>query len=418
MPKEVLRSGASEPTTPAPTPAELPGNSPFTPQESAQIQEMDSRLKAMSLEPHLISAALEAEKKKIMKARKPVDPEKALFPAQAAAPDAPAATPASQPAAAKATKPAAPKPTAPAPAPAAPPPRAPTDEELRQAYEEDHGAEPAPQETRNAPEPGHVDDSEDEAASAVVIQNHWSKASGGAITGPVDRTDFKTPQVKIVQGSGPLSQKFNQGTLIFMDQVIFGPPDPQKPGPPINFIPVALQKYFRENLERDPVTKKVPIDPTTGEPMQPRNANTAQDVKDLGGTTEFTVSSEGKRLKPSWAPAARCVVILERPEGCTHEGFTIAINIGGKDRYFAPAIIFVNGGQYRSFFKPIIDATNFILCEGTGPSRKIILEKRVWKLQVVKELSGENMVFNPRVEMLPEASSPELRELASSLRGA
>src|SRR5437899_4811121 len=37
--------------------------------------------------------------------------------------------------------------------------------------------------------------------------------SGGGLEGEFDRSDLKTPQLKIVNGSGELSQKFNQGSL-------------------------------------------------------------------------------------------------------------------------------------------------------------------------------------------------------------
>lgn len=393
MPKEVLRSGATTPAAPAAAPA----------QQSAiekTLFDMRTRLEAMALAPELIDAAIAAEKTKLEKAAPPRGVQHV-----AAAPAKPKPEP-------KNVTP----PPAPAPAPA---PAAASDEEaneqLRRAYEEDHGgpedegvAAAAEGSPGAEPDAGHVDEESD--PGTVVVQNHWTSASEGAITGPVDRSDFKTPQLKLIQGNGPLSKLFNQGSLIYMDQVIFGPPDPQKGSPTLNFIPVAIAKYFRENVKR-------PENPPPGYVSpQPRNAQTIDQVRALGGTTEFGVDRAGNRTKPTWAPAARCTVIIERPEGVDHPGFAIPVEIGGKVRYFAAAIFFVNGGQYRSFIKPLMDATTFILCEGTGENKRIILDKRLWKMQVVKEQSGENMVFNPKIEMINELTPPELRELAKSLR--
>jgi len=397
MPKEVLRSGASTPAAPVAAPV---AQSPI----DLKLAEMRTRLEVMALAPELVNAAIAAEKVKL---------EKELGAASPAAP----VTPPPPPKPVASTKPKAePKNVTPPKAEpaAAPASDAEANEQLRRAYVEDHGG-PSEEESAAAegnpgaePDTGHVDDDSD--PGTVVVQNHWTSASEGAITGPVDRSDFKTPQLKLVQGNGPLSKQFNQGSLIFMDQVIFGPPDPQKGSPIIKFIPVTIAKYFRENVKRLENPPPGYVSP------QPRNAQTPDQVKALGGTTEFGIDRAGNRIKPSWAPAARCTVIIERPEGIEHPGFSIPVEIGGVVRYFAPAIFFVNGGQYRAFIKPLMDATTFILCEGTGENKRIVLDKRLWKMQVIKEQSGENMVFNPKIEMINELTPPDLKDLAKSLR--
>lgn len=409
MPKEVLRSGAPAAAAPAastPAPAAAPAQ---TPKQTA-LAEMKARLEGMALDPELVEKALAAEAKQwdAASAAKPTPPPAAPVPKVAAAPKPAAAAPAKL----------KPEPKNVTPPPAEAPAESEADAEMRRAYEEDHGA---PSEEANPPDnvaqDSHSegaapdDDVPDNEGGQVTVQNHWSSASDGALTGPIDNSDFKIPQLKIVQGSGPLSKKFNQGTVIFMDLTLFQPPEPDKLGNPLNFIPISLNKYFRENV------KRMENPPPNYVAPQPRNANTPEDVARLGGTVEFTVDGAGNRLKPSWAPAARIMLLIERPEGCEHPGFAIAVEVGEKIRYFAAAVMYVNGGQYRSMAKPIIDATNFILCQGTGPDRKIILEKRVWKMQVAKEQSGQNMVFNPRVEMIQEITPPQLRDLAMTMRG-
>lgn len=405
MPKEVLRSGAPPAATAATPKPAAPAAAAPAPAAAVvdpnvkHFADMEARLKAMNLDPELIASALDKERKKLA-GKAPVT----------AAPVVVTPKPVETP-----------KPVAPAPVAVTQ-----TDEEFAAAAAATYDAESQPAEESlppedapmqlthtegAAPETTHAEDDDGVPSGAVVVRGQYFDASEGAISGPIDRTDFKTPQLKIVQGSGPLSEKFNQGTLIYMDQTIFGPPDPDKPGPPINFVPVAIQKYFRESIQRDPNA------PKGQEQRQPRNAATLEEVRQLGGTTEFSVVGD-KRIKPTWAPAARCLVIVERPEGVDHAGFGLEIEIGGKTRAFAPAVMYVNGGQYRAFVKPIMDATSFLLCEGTGKDRKIVLEKRLWKLQVVKEKSGDNMVFNPKIAMVDEATPPDIKDYAKSLRGS
>jgi hypothetical protein len=465
MPKEVMRSGAPPTTTAAPDAAPKPVTTPVP--EPSWRAAMRADLDKMKLDPKLIEAALTAEdnrRAKLQPGAATVAKSQAAAAPAAAKPVTPAAQPAAKTAAApaaptqaeidakefaefqaakalkakkaaeKAAKEAADKAAAdaaalaaatPEPAPADVPDEeastevpAGADTSFLPPEEDAPAAAPEPAPARQLPATQHEGSDEDAGPGAMVVRNHWTDMSEGAITGPIDRSDFKTPQIKIVQGSGPLSEKFNQGTLILQDIAIFGPPDPDKPGPPINFVPVAVQKYFREDLKRDPVTNQPPKD-AAGNPMQPRNANTPEEVMQLGGNLEWSVDAGGNRLKPSWSPAARCLLVVEMPEKFENADlFPMLMELEGKERRFAPAVMYVNGGQYRAFVKPIMDATSFILCEGSGPDRRILLHKRLWKLQVVKEKSGDNMVFNPKITMLPELTAPDLREYAKSLRGA
>ena len=238
------------------------------------------------------------------------------------------------------------------------------------------------------------------AGSAVALQNQWSQQSGGAIQGDVDESDFKTPQLKIVQGSGLATINWNQGDLVFCDQLIFGPPAGDKPSPVMRFIPVSLKKYFRENLAK-------------GSQLKPRNLTTKEEVTRVGGTLDFTVNAQGVKVKPNWSPAARIVLLIEKPENVEHPGFTVPIEIGGVVKYFAAAVYFVNGGAYRSMAKPIIDATNFILRDGDA----IVLHKRVWSFQTTKVISGENTIYTPAVRVLNELTPAELGKYAEKLLG-
>ena len=77
-------------------------------------------------------------------------------------------------------------------------------------------------------------------------------ASSG-IVGDWDASDIKFPTLKIVQGSGARSQSFNLGTLLLGDEELLPPPDLKSPKPEhtFRFVPVTLEKQFRENLTQD-----------------------------------------------------------------------------------------------------------------------------------------------------------------------
>lgn len=246
------------------------------------------------------------------------------------------------------------------------------------------------------------------ASTEVVIANKWTEASGGAISGEVDQSDFQMPQLKIVQGNGESTANHNQGELVFCDEKVFDGPTQDKPSPIMRFIPISLTKYWRE----EPPKRK------NGEPLpkvKPRNVNTKAEVARLGGTTEWTVGRDGSRVKPTWSPAARILLLIEQPEGSQHPGFTIPIeDAAGNISYWAAAVYFVNGGAYRGFAKPIIDATTFILRDGD----KINLSKRIWRYQTIKEKSGDFMVFNPRVGILNALTPDSLRQMAANLVGS
>jgi len=301
---------------------------------------------------------------------------------------------------------------APAPAPVAAPAPAPAESDFASQMADAEDEDPilgvvAPHST----EEHHEQTSLVPAASqetAVAVQNKWTAASDGAISGEVDQSDFQMPQLKIVQGNGEATANHNQGELIFCDEKIFDGPVQDKPSPIMRFIPISLSKYWRE----EPPKRK------NGEPMpkvQPRNVLTKAEVARLGGTTEWTVGRNGERVKPTWSPAARILLLIEQPENNEHPGFTIPIeDANGNVRYWAAAVYFVNGGAYRSFAKPIIDATTFILRDGD----KINLSKRIWKMQTVKEKSGDFMVFNPRVGILNVLTPDSLRQMAANLVGS
>lgn len=243
-------------------------------------------------------------------------------------------------------------------------------------------------------------------------------AASTGIEGDWDASDVKFPAVKIVQGSGELSQRYNMGSVILGDEELLPSPDLKMPRPEhvFRFVPVVLTKQFRENLSKEEADSGA----------MPRIVNSLAEVEALGGTTQWI-----NDVKPSWSPSARILLLVERPEnlpgsGSDHPGF--ALEIGGK--LYAPAVYYASGSSYTSLAKTLFNATLTTLqvvergADGqpvkgpTGVIRRIpYLPKAFWTWRTVRRAAGEYTVFAPEVRLTREDTSDELRGFIDTLRG-
>lgn len=234
--------------------------------------------------------------------------------------------------------------------------------------------------------------------AAVAPVGRFVEESGGGLEGEFDQSDLKLPQLKIVNGSGELSQKFNQGTLLYSDEKIWNPPDLDKgaKNPTLIFVPVTIKKQWRENLTPEEVE----------DGNMPRMVNSRAEAEALTGegTTQW-VGGE----KPRWSPSARCVFLLQAPEGCEHPAF--CNHLDGKD--WALAVYYAGGMGYNESAKQIFNAAQISLKE----AGKIMLHKKLWTWQVVKKTGGKFTVFVPQVRLTKEETGAEVRELCNRVLG-
>lgn len=237
----------------------------------------------------------------------------------------------------------------------------------------------------------------------AVVKGAFYSISGGTLEGEFDQSDIRHPQLKIVNGSGPLSQTFNQGTIILGDEELLPAPhlDPAKVhlNPVLRVVPVQLKKQFREKLSQE--------DYAAG--LMPRVLHTLAEVEAVGGTTQWI----GKE-QPSWQPMAICLILIQRPdEGKPgHDHPLFAIELDGK--VYAPAVFYAAGGGYN-FPKAVISLQSSLF-EGVGKDRKMLLPKYNWSFKAVKKTVGNFSVFQPEVRCLSrEVTGPELREFAANL---
>jgi hypothetical protein len=242
-------------------------------------------------------------------------------------------------------------------------------------------------------------------------------AASSGIVGEWDSGDVKFPALKIVQGSGQLSQQFNSGTLILGDEELLPPPDLKNPKPEhtFRFVPVTLEKQFRENLSQEEAASGA----------MPRVVSSLAEVEALGGTTQWIGDQ-----KPSWGPSARILLLVERPEnlpgsGTDHPGFVL--ELGGK--LYAPAVYYAAGTSWTNFAKPLFNAalTSLMIPERdeagnivktpTGVIRRQpYLPKSFWAWRTVKKAAGDYVVFAPEVRLHKEETGDELRQFVESLR--
>jgi hypothetical protein len=239
-----------------------------------------------------------------------------------------------------------------------------------------------------------------ETTTAVVAKaGSFSDASGGALEGDFDSGDIKLPQLKIVNGSGPLSREHNQGTLLYADEVLWLPPSPA-PGavnPTMRVVPVKVIKQFRENLTEEEIKEK----------LMPRVVSSKEEADRLGGPGS-TLWVDNR--KPRFSPSAKLILLLQEPEGTTHSAFNTVLDGAN----WAPCVYYSAGTAYNESAKAIFNAAQISLRQ---PDRSILLCKKVWTWQVVKKLAGQYVVFVPLMRMLRDETGPEVREMARSIGG-
>jgi hypothetical protein len=226
-----------------------------------------------------------------------------------------------------------------------------------------------------------------------------SYADGDGTEGEWDQGDIKLPIMKIVNGSGPLSKTYNQGTLLYADEELWGPPSPKagEPRPMMRFVPIKLVKMFKENLTED----------EQDEGIMPRIVRTRDEALKLtpGEHVGYVNNEKGR-----WSPIAQCFVLLEEPAGSEHTGFSFQLD--GKN--YAPAVFWATGMAYTAFARTIFNAGRMQLKDHT--TGRAMYYKRFWEMRITK--GGKKfVVFVPEIKLTKEETGAEIRQFAQDLLG-
>ncbi len=250
----------------------------------------------------------------------------------------------------------------------------------------------------------------------------FEAVSGGALIGDFNAKDIKFPQLKIVQGSSVLKERFLEGTVVFGDDGLADTPPLPKPGsdvapppPTFRFIPVVIRKAYRQNLS----------DAEVKAGNMPQIVDTLAEVEAQGGTTQWI----GK-TKPSWSECAQCMFVLERPAtgvGAEHPGFPVEIG----EKFYAAAAYAAGGAAWRhvaqlitntaltSLLVPRVDGEGKLVRDAKNrPIKDVCVHRNFWQFSVKRVKAGEHLVFQPRVILLKEETNPELRDYCAQLLNA
>jgi hypothetical protein len=227
--------------------------------------------------------------------------------------------------------------------------------------------------------------------------------------------DVKFPQLKLVQGSGPLSQQFDAGTVIY-GEVELLPPASVKEGvenPTLRFVPISISKQWREKLGQDEVASG----------LMPRVVKTVAEIEELGGTTRWVGDTKPDNF---WEPSARCILLIEQPEGSDHAGF--GIELDGKQ--FGVAVYYAAGIAYRdsaqrifntamtSLLVPVMNELGKPLMDGARVRKRPLLYKNFWRLGFAKKtLKNSSFTpWEPVVKLLPrEETGPDVRAYCETI---
>lgn len=270
--------------------------------------------------------------------------------------------------------------------------------------EDAHVVEDGPETTAVARRPDN--------ASALTTRPPVSQDEG--FDGDWGIDDLKHPQLKQVQGSGALSQLFDNGTIIYGDVELLPAPSVKADAknPPIIFVPVSITKQFREKLPKEAVD--------AGE--MPRIFNSVQEVEDAGLTTRWV----GNVMPDNFAePSARCLFLLQQPEGSEHPGFSLELD--GKN--YGVAVYYAAGGAFRDSAKIIYNTAKSsllvpVLGEDNQPKKtpsgliikKVMLHKNFWSLNFAKKQAGNFTPWRPIVKLQAAVqTTPQVRAYIEQL---
>lgn len=245
-------------------------------------------------------------------------------------------------------------------------------------------------------EPGNPSETAVAVRQSQLPAEYSAQSDPGGLSGEWGAEDIKLPRMVVVNGSGPLSNEYAQGTVLLADNQLLGPPDlkDKTKNPVVRFVPVDIFPQYRENLSQEERDNEV----------IPRVVNTRAQAMSLGkpedwegGVMDYVGSN-----KPRWQRSGRVVLLIEEPAGTEHPGFSLILD--GKN--WAPAVYYASGTAWPGI-KQIYN-TSLGFRNGTDP--KPYLPLKVWTFQIFKKSFTSFGVFMPAYTLTKELTGGELRE--------
>jgi hypothetical protein len=162
----------------------------------------------------------------------------------------------------------------------------------------------------------------------------------GGVEGETDFSDYKLPRLQIVQGVGPLSQKFRNkgGSIVFAGEEIISDGTT-----PVELTVLRAVKSYEEKVD----------DKEYGTRM-PGRAQTQAEVIFNGGTLLKTPDGKGGFIPPTWRPVLTCLVAVKGDPQSPH--FPYVFEDGSA---YGLAVWKIVGWSYSTAAKSILTASKF-----------------------------------------------------------
>lgn len=198
------------------------------------------------------------------------------------------------------------------------------------------------------------------------------------LSGEWNQDDVKLPRLVIVNGSGPLSQEYPQGTLLYADIQLFGTPDlkDKTKNPLLEFVVIDIFPQYRENISDDERDNEV----------SPRVVNTREEAEALGAPEDWLggVFEYIDGNKPRWQRSARVLLLVKEPENCDHPGFSVFLD----GTNWAPAVYYASGTAWDGIktMANTIKGSHWVDGKPFAP-------KALWTAQVYKKTFTKFGVF-------------------------
>ena len=221
---------------------------------------------------------------------------------------------------------------------------------------------------------------ETQTSDLVVAEANTIAIPNEDLTGDFDRSDILIPSIRQVQKTGELADLFQPGSWVLNQEELLS-----NGSDPVNIIVLKFRKYFIENIE-------------FGSDETPRQADTLQEVIDMGGTTVWGDDGE----KPSFVAMGVATVLVE---GKNEAIFPLVFTDGTR---YAIARWTMRNTAFKRAGRKIITEAQMGLKDG--------LQHGAWKLATAKAKSGSNTYFVP-VLSLEGRNSEELAAWADSHMG-
>jgi len=203
------------------------------------------------------------------------------------------------------------------------------------------------------------------------------------IDGEITQEDLRVPRINLVQKSGQLCDNFSPGSFLFEKSIVIA-----KPGSFFTVVPLRLRKYYQEKLEFGSSNE------------MPRRANTAQEVRELGGSTMWGHENYFQDM-------ADIMLAVEAPESLDEDAMQyFGYSHGGKN--YGLAIYTVGSSAYTTFARRLITDTKGVL-KGYLFNGKYELNSEIKK-------NGSNSWYVPMPKFAGK-NSPEECEFFRGLSG-